>query len=463
MGRKFDPHQTLIEKVTWDVARNCTDIALEFALLGYIDIATSLFNITADFNSTCRASWSPGLYFAWEATNSWPAAIPAEERTLKYLAKLENERLLWKRDTHKEEGGLEKLLETAQGYAKAAVWGSATLRPDDYAAALDLAIFQGRKDKAQEIVKTIADNFHMMYRELSKSRLAWSMLKDKVVAQELGLDDGKVRAFGEEVLKTFQKRIKDGPLRRPYENKSMRELVQLCNDNTLKNAIWEETDYDPDNPPTTIIREPASAEEVTALERRLGCKSGLPDDFKEFLLVSNGLDQWWNGFFGEPELSGTDAVRIYDAQGHQQEWDEEGIDLTNIPGLPFKTVWPKFDHTVLINAGDAETVLVWMIEPEVIEVARKLLWETYEESDEETKKQFMECLNAAYGSKEGSDELTWLIISWCPQAAKMQTFSCFREFLEYLAGETAREDTMDEEDAQGRPLYSHDVFAYGLR
>src|SRR5438874_63447 len=107
MVRKFSPQQTLIEKSTWDVARNATDIALEFALLGYVEVATRLFTVTAEFNKACRAAWSPGLYFAWESTGLWPECIPPEERTPEALAKLENERILWKRETHKDAGGIQ--------------------------------------------------------------------------------------------------------------------------------------------------------------------------------------------------------------------------------------------------------------------------------------------------------------------------------------------------------------------
>jgi hypothetical protein len=463
MGRKFDKHQTPIEKVTWDVARNCADIALEFALLGYVDIATKLFNITADFNSACRASWSPGLYFAWEATNSWPESIPKEERTPQYLEKLENERLLWRRDTHNTEGGLETLLQTAAGNAKAALWGGSTLRADDYAAALDLAIFQRKADKAQEILKTIAGNFHTMWQDLSKSRQAWSLLKDKAMSQELGLKDEKVRAFGEEVQKVFQQRITNGPIRRPYEHLSMKELVQLCNDNTIKNSIWEETDYDPDNPPSTILHKPATCAAISGLERRLGLTSSLPADYKEFLAITDGLGQWWNGFFGEPELISSDAVHIHDATKEQQDWEDAGIDFTNIPDLPVKMNWPKFDHLVQINAGTPESVYIWLIEPEVVREARNMIWKAYSEADESSQKKIMECVSSSYGSRQGSEDVTWMVASWCPQASELQSFGNFREFLEYLAAETAREDTLDEEDGEGRLLYSHEVIAYGLR
>ncbi|OCK77792.1 hypothetical protein K432DRAFT_418406 [Lepidopterella palustris CBS 459.81] len=461
MGRKFDPRQTMTEKSTWDVARNSTDIALEFALLGYVSIATELFSLTADFNDSCRACWSPGLCFAWEATGLWPDCIPDKDRTPEALAKMENERILWKRDTHKDDAGLETLMKAAQGNTKKVIWGRSSLRPDDYAAALDVALYLGKTEKANEILKTITENFHWMYRDLSKSRLAWKLLKDKVVARELGLDDEKVRAFGAEVLKTFRERLDKGPVRRPYEHMTMRELVQLCNDNTLKNAVWEETDYDPDNPPKTILRDPATPEDLAALEKKLGCE--LPDEYKEFLSISNGLGSWWNGFFGEPGFRSTDKVDIMDASEEQQAWEDAGVDLLKIPDLPIKMAWPKFNRVIQINDGEPDAEYVWLIEPGLINKARDSLWKGYDEADTVTKTQIMEALRSGYGGKDASDNVSWLVLTWCPNSVELYAFGSFREFLEYMADETAKEDTLDEEDEQGRPLYSHSVFSYGLR
>jgi len=132
--------------------------------------------------------------------------------------------------------------------------------------------------------------------------------------------------------------------------KTIAELVKLCNDNTIKNACWEETDYDPDNPPITILRNPATPEAIAALEKRLD--HGLPDDYKEFLSISNGLGSWWNGFFGEPEISSTDTVQIMDATEEQNKWTELGVEFLRIPNPPVNTA---FESVIKINNGDSDT------------------------------------------------------------------------------------------------------------
>ncbi|OCL12851.1 hypothetical protein AOQ84DRAFT_136979 [Glonium stellatum] len=460
-SRKFSPQHILTEKSTWDVARNASEIALEFALLGYISIATSLFSTTVEFNNACKGAWSPGLYFAWEAADSWPTYIPPEDRTPEALTKLENERILWKRDTHMDEAGLDRLLSVAQGDASGALWGRSSLRPDDFAAALDLALFLGKEDRAREILKTIAKNFHWMFKDVSKSRRAWKLLKDKALAQELGLKDEKVLAFAEEVRRVFQQRIDDGPIRRPYEHKTIAELVKLCDENTIKNACWEETDYDPDNPPNTILRDPAAPEAIAALEKRIN--HGLPEDYKEFLSISNGLGSWWNGFFGEPEISSTDTVQIMDATEEQNKWTELGVELLRIPNLPICMNWPAFESVFKINNGDSDSEYVWLIGPELVRKARQSLWEAYEKADEAVKGQIDEAIQSTYGSKAASDELEWLVTTWSSRGLELYTYASFREYLEYVVGETAKEDIMGEEDEEGRPLHSHYVFAYSLR
>jgi hypothetical protein len=322
-------------------------------------------------------------------------------------------------------------------------------------------LFLGKKDRAREVLKIIAENFHWMFKDVSKSRRAWELLKDKALAQELGLKDEKVLAFAEEVRKVFQQRMDDGPIRRPYEHKTIAELVKLCNDNTIKNACWEETEYDPDNPPITILRDPATPEAITALEKRLD--HGLPDDYKEFLSISNGLGPWWNGFFGEPEISSADAVQTMDATDEQNKWTELGVELLRIPNLPVCMNWPPFDSVIKINDGDSDTEYVWLIGPELVGKARQSLWVAYEEADEAVKRQIDEAIKSGYGSKTASDDVDWIVTTWNSRGLELYTYSSFREYLEYVTGETAKEDIMDEEDEEGRPLHSHYVFAYGLR
>ncbi|ORX94851.1 hypothetical protein BCR34DRAFT_608137 [Clohesyomyces aquaticus] len=257
MGRKFDRHQILREKDPWEVAKNVFDVALEFALLGYVHAANDLFNLYESFGQGCKTSWSPGLYFAWEATGPWLNSIPPVDRTEEALAKMETERIIWKRQANATKEGLNKIIATANGEGKVDEWGEAQIRPDDLTAAIDLALFLAEKEKAQEILQTIADNFNVAWVDISKWRAVWQLQKDETLAKAIGVCEDKMAAFQEEVLGTFNERLQKGA-RREFRDLPMKDLVRMCNENTLKNAVWEEMELDPDNPPESIIHEGAT-------------------------------------------------------------------------------------------------------------------------------------------------------------------------------------------------------------
>ncbi|KAF2194786.1 hypothetical protein K469DRAFT_617433 [Zopfia rhizophila CBS 207.26] len=461
MGRKFDQHQILREKDPWDVARNLFDVALEFALLGYIDTATELFVLFESFSKGCKSSWSPGLYFAWEATGLWPASVPAEERTPGALSKLETERILWKRETNATKEGLAKLIATATGEGKMDAWGDAQIRPDDLTAAIDLALFMGEKEKALEVLQTFADNFHSTWVDLSKSRQVWQLLKDKALANAIGVDEEKVAALQTKVFETFKERLEKGA-RRIFKDTPMKDLIKMCNENTLKNAVWEEMDVDdPDEPPDTILHEGATKEKIAALEKKLGHE--LPDDYKEFLSLTNGMESYWNGFYGEPKLLGTDAVHVFDASEQQEIWNEASVDIVYIPNLGVKVDWAILDRVIQVNDGGEDSKFVWLVEPEYGKKIGASFFAAYAQLNELQRQHVNRLLEYFHAGKEEAMAVEWQICVWCPRTLDLTIYHSWREFLEYLAGDTAKEDILDEEDEEGRLMHSHDIFAYQLR
>ncbi|KAF2874060.1 hypothetical protein BDV95DRAFT_592197 [Massariosphaeria phaeospora] len=363
MGRKFDRHGILRQRDPWEVARNVFDLALEFALLGYVDKATELYNLYETFASGCKSSWSPGLYFAWEATGLWPDSIPAEKRTEEYLSRLEVERILWKRDTHLSEEGLETLVAKATGGGRMDAWGNEQLHADDLTAAIDLALYMDKREKALDILQIFAENFQSTWVDLSKSRQAWRYLKHHALSRTIEVNEDKLEVFYKQVYATCKERLENGGVR-VLADLPIKDLVQMCNDNTLKNAVWEEMDdVDPDNPPETVLHEGASAEQVKALEEKVN--HGLPDDYKEFLSVTNGMDTVWNGFFSEPRFLSTDEVHIFDATEMQEIWEDASVEIGFVTNMSLKPKFPRMDRVIKINGGADDSKLIWFIEPEL--------------------------------------------------------------------------------------------------
>lgn len=462
MGRKFDRHQILRQKDPWEVARNVFDVALELALLGYVDKATELYNLFESFASGCKTSWSPGLVFAWEATGLWPETIPAEERSPEAIKKLETERIVWKRETHLSEEGLEKLIATATGGGKMNAWGDTELRADDLTAAIDLALYMNKREKALDILQVIADNWNVCWLELSKSRQAWRYLKHHALARTIEIDDAKLDVFFKDVYATFKERLEKGAVR-IFKDVPVKELARMCSENTVKNAVWEEMDdVDPDDPPETILYEPATEEQIKECEKRIG--NTLPSDFKELLLTTNGMGPCWNGFFGEPRLLSVDELQVSDAQEQQEIWEEAAVEIVFVTDMSVKVKWPRMDRVIQINGGGEDSKFVWLMEPALKQSMGAAFFAAVQQLPPHEQQHVMKLLGYYHAGVENVNDIEgWQVAVWCPQTLSLVSYMSFKEYFETLAGDTANEDILDEEDEQGRLLHSHDVFAYQLR
>ena len=460
MGRKFDKHQVLRQQDPWEVARNVFDIALELALLGYVAKATQLYNLFETFAAGARTSWSPGLYFAWEATGLWPDSIPAHERTPEYLRSLETERIVWKRETHLSEEGLEKLITVATGGGRMDAWGEKELRADDLTAAMDLALFMNRRDRALDLLEAIANNWHLCWQELSKSRQAWRYLKHQALARTIEIDETKLDTFFGEVHATFAERLEKGAAR-IFKDTPMKELAQKCNDNTIKNAVWEEMDVDPDEPPETILHEGATEEQIAECEKRIG--HDLPHDFKELLRATNGMGSLWNGFCGEPPYLSTEDIHNFDGREQQEAWEDASVEIGFVTNMSIKPVYPRLESAIQINSGDEHSKFVWLLTPETSQRMGAAFFETIKKFPPDEGKKIMTMLGFFHAGVETNEDVGWQVCVWCPGELSFNTFNSFREYFELLVGDSANEDVFDETDSRGRQLFSTEIFAYQLR
>jgi len=185
-------------------------------------------------------------------------------------------------------------------------------------------------------------------------------------------------------------------------SKSLRDLLQLGNDNTISGAgkdYWQEAGVDP---PKTLLKTPATTEEIVKLEDRLGIS--LPDDYKEFLSISNdfgagngseddidvGSDGIYIGYFPDPELLSTDKVKW-----NSEPYFQLPVELLQLPyeiinlvrcisknsdgSLDFDTRLPLFDRVLEIGFRDIDNI--WLVPPELVKQARSAYLEMYEKAN----------------------------------------------------------------------------------
>lgn len=118
-------------------------------------------------------------------------------------------------------------------------------------------------------------------------------MKDGALARVMGLKDQKIRDLSEKAIGTFKIRCEKGVQRDDMWSKYVEDLVQIIDYNTLNSQgsrrYQEESYQDERKHTSTILRDPLSRNDIAALENRLGIS--LPDDYKEFLAITNGIGE----------------------------------------------------------------------------------------------------------------------------------------------------------------------------
>lgn len=244
---------------------------------------------------------------------------------------------------------------------------------------------------------------------------------------------------------------------------SLRDLLQTGNNNTISGPgteYWVELGV---APPRTLFRSPATAEDIARLEARL--EITLPEDYKEFLAISNGFgtegamdesiyhgDGIYNGVYPDPGLFSTDGVNWNSEPAFQLP-----VDLLDLPysitGLAesknkssadgsqvWDTALPLFDRVLEIGVMDVENL--WLVQPELVKQARAAYMEMYEKADDEQKKVIEKAIHGFVGSFEAFQKLEWCLVKWSSGgAAMMQGYAGFRRYIEDLVKEGAEAES----------------------
>jgi hypothetical protein len=183
----------------------------------------------------------------------------------------------------------------------------------------------------------------------------------------------------------------------------------------------------------------------------------LPEDYKEFLGISNGFgtgdymkDGIYNGYYPDPELLSTDKVNW-----NSEPYFQLPVELLDLPyeitrlacsktkktpdeTLDFDTSLPLFDRVLEIGARDIDNI--WLVRPELVEQARAAYMEMYEKADDQQKEIIEKAIEGFVGSKEAFEKMEWCCVKWSAGgAADMSGHAGFRRYIEDLV-----EDSMEE-------------------
>ncbi|KAF5607574.1 hypothetical protein FPANT_827 [Fusarium pseudoanthophilum] len=498
--------------------RKIIQTAVNFAVVGEVSGATRLLEMLKSrgidpfqYSNSDYPFLKPCMFFAWEATSSWPSWVPEEERTKERLQELEVEgRKHWLERFSQEwdvtEETAEKALDMAYNglttnlpdyngtlagqvvqaeamakngvfsysaspngpmsirYMKIAMWWRQGIFPYPYVQlyrtaglmiALDIYLRLGKEDKARELFMKVSERFHTeeQVEQLACSRGAWKQIlaaPERPLLDFLNIHAAKLRPAVVRACQMAENRLQSGPRRR-YAGQSIEKLVHTISENTFKNCPYGRLDAY--RPPDNLRNRPKDADGllqrgctvsgIRALEKRLGVT--LPEDYKEFLSITNGLGSMWDGQNLVDYLAGAQEVN----------WQEvdflEGNELPllssdePLPGTGNMLEWPSFEKSRCIclsgDINDEDRAgHLFLIGQDRLQPAKDYFFKTYEERNNIQRRELERLVQETYGSMENFRNLEWGLISWTAWDFTVCPFNGIWDFLEQMAEASLREE-----------------------
>ncbi|KAF4445328.1 hypothetical protein F53441_10877 [Fusarium austroafricanum] len=433
--KKFDREWILANPSLEKVYHKLWVLAEEFAVLGEIDTVKGLISLllcdtTSEWQRRQIGQFEP--YFA--AANIWPDEILEKDRTRAIFDKTATKHGLEtsdRDDLQIYKGQLKLEINEAKKYESSVGKFTEALCTAVKMASTETSDMEELQNdpKVQEVLGYVAENLYKsrLIKRLAGHHELSGLLSTGALARKVPVDKDKLKNLGKEVIETFTERFTNGRKPHEMESKTMKEVLVEIESNAKVKSVghWQEMEEEP--PETLFVLPPVTDKQISSLEKRLGVT--LPADYKEFLKISNGFGQPWNGFHPDPPLFGVEDVK----------WSDPLFGLyyvnfhDNISGvleleLPKRSDWPNSGPTIEIGRDDVLGTL--LVTPDRV----KQVLDAYKQAmdgtstSEDDKKQVMKVIEAKYGSFEEMQKLEWAVIGM--HDSEQLPFGTFRQFLE---------------------------------
>lgn len=426
-----------------EVYGRLVDVAREFAVLGEIEITKELVSLllghtTSEWQRKQLKHLEP--FFA--AANEWPDEIPAKDRASDAPYTIASKHSLDDEDNEELRDDERKLKEQLEEASNDKTPFDGERRSFAAVNALSTAVKLASRQtddiqeiknqlRVQEILEIIAKNLEkkrMVSLLVGRHELC-ALLCTGELARKVPVDHARLKAAGKELIDTFFKRFSSGRKKDEIESKPLKEVLLQLERETKTNAVDHWAEVKEPIPETLFVLPAATEEQISSLEKKLNIT--LPDDYKEFLKLSNGFGRTWNGYHLDNPLFGVESVC----------WVDETLDIPyvefhdSIRGVLELTVgdkprleWPSSGPTVQVGAWDVLNTL--LIPPKGTRTILDAYQEALEDprAPEDAKRQVLKSIEARYGSLEEMKKLEWAAI----ERHDSETLPCgtFRQCLE---------------------------------
>jgi hypothetical protein len=284
---------------------------------------------------------------------------------------------------------------------------------------------------------------------LTQAEQLWSLYIRGLLADAIGVSKDELTKKGETIINAFSGRFKKNP-EPEFAAKSMEDLLQIGEKNTLHEGpgreYFVEAKYDI---PNTFFKSPATDQEIAELETDL--ETTLPEDYKEFLRITNGFGNNQDGVFDGYSPSAA-LYAINEVTWNDEAYFQLPVELLDLPRdiedlakkekkvsgegeLSWDTPLPLFDRVLEIGTRDIDNL--WLVHPQLVEECKIAYNEMFEKGDERQKKTIVMAMEAFAGSKDEFEKLEWCCVMWSSGgSASLSAYASFRHYLLYLVQES---------------------------
>lgn len=260
----------------------------------------------------------------------------------------------------------------------------------------------------------------------------------------LKIHPAKLRSAVSRALEMTEQRLIHGPRRR-YRSMDIQKLVHKISVNTVRNCPYHvlachrpvDNPRPRPDPDDGLLRPPCSPSDIAKLEKRL--QTTLPEDYKEFLGITNGLGSVWDGqnvvdYLVRAEDVCWQDIDFLDANELTLLRDGEPL-----PGSDNRLDWPNIDGTIrcICLSGDQnsqeENGQLFLLGPEVIQNSKDYFFKTYSERNAEQRQELDRIVEETYGSMETFRDMKHALPSWTAWDFTMFPDKGIRDLLERMA------------------------------